>query len=371
MKFSELLIIFSAMLFIFTANSTAADKYRLFVVSSYHREYMWTQHTQEGLCAGLMKYGFMDSIDQADTLTKNDYVETSTSVIKKVWMDTKRKNSEQDIFAVVNKIVEEINAFAPDLIFLGDDNAANYIGNQFIDTNIAIVFWGINGMPAKYGLIESLESPGHNITGVYQKGYLKECLEFLKHIVPSARTFAVLSDDSETGRSKAKQLENLDNAGELPMRLAGCVVTNSFEEWKSKALELQKKVDAFFILNHSTICDANGTRLNELQVAAWYLQNINKPECSHEKQFAEEGILCVCDDSGFNQAYEAVKLAEQILKRGQKPGSLAVYAPPRGPFIINLQRAEMLGIKITNQTGADQYIEKCLALEEYPVIGNK
>lgn len=371
MKFKKVLILCFIIFSVIAVNSACADKYRLFVVSSYHREYLWTQHTQAGLCAGLIKYGFMDSNEQAEEFTQNDCVETSTSVIKKVWMDTKRKNSEKDIFTAVNKIVDEINAFSPDLIFLGDDNAANYIGNQFIDTGVAVVFWGINGIPVKYGLIESVENPGHNITGVYQKCYLKECLEFLKRIVPSAQTFAVLSDDSETSRSKVKQLENLDNTNQLPMHLAGCVVTNSFEEWKAKALEFQHRADAFFILNHSTICDADGTRLDEMAVAAWYLQNIKKPECSHERQFAEEGILCVCDDSGFNQGFEAAKLAAQILKHGKRPENLAVYAPPRGPFIINRQRAEMLGIKIADGIGTDQYIEKCMALEKYPLPGNK
>ena len=37
-----------------------------------------------------------------------------------------------------------------------------------------MVFWGINGLPLKYGLIDTIEKPEHNVTGIYQAGYLKE-----------------------------------------------------------------------------------------------------------------------------------------------------------------------------------------------------
>jgi ABC-type uncharacterized transport system substrate-binding protein len=341
--------------------------YKLFVVSSYHSQYLWSQDTQKGLCAGLIKYGFMDSNEQAAAFTKNDYVETSTVVIKKAWMDTKHKDTTGEIAQTTTKIVNEIKQFAPDLIFLGDDNAANYIGNQFVDTNIPIVFWGINGMPVKYGLLDSIERPGHNVTGVYQEGYPKECLEFLKRVVPGANSFAILSDDSETGRTKVKQLENLARTGQLPLRLQAVVITNSLPQWKSKALELQDKVDAFFVVNHNTIRDVNDQPVDQLEIGAWYLRNIKKPECGDEKQFAQEGMLCTCDDSGFNQAFEAVKMADRILRKKESPANIPVYMPQRGPFIINRQRAKMLGISITDKMQVEEYIDTALALEKYPL----
>ena len=342
-------------------------KHRLFVVSSYHREYLWSQDTQKGLCAAMLEFGFLDNKEQADEFTKSDHVESTSSVVKKVWMDTKHRNTKGEIAAATTRVMNEISKSSPDLVLLGDDNAANYIGNQLIDTDIPVVFWGINGLPLKYGLLDSLEKPGHNVTGVYQAGYLKECLEFLKKVNPTVKTFAVLSDDSPTGRSKAKAIENLNESGRLPLKLVESVITNKVDEWKSKAIELQGKVDAFFILNHNSLKDKDNQPVEQLEIGAWYLRNIKKPECAHEKQFAEEGMLCVCDDSGYNQGYEAMKLGYRILKKQEKPGVLPVKAPPRGPFIINRERAKMLGVNITEQMGAEEYIEKSLALEKYPI----
>ncbi len=348
--------------------ATAAGKIRLLIVSSYHREYLWSRDTQAGVCAGLIESGFLDSQQQATALTENDYVESSSAVIKKTWMDTKRKNSHGDIVATVNRVLDEIARFSPGLVLLGDDNAANYIGGQLVDTEIPVVFWGINGLPLKYGLLESLEKPGHNVTGVYQAGYLQECLAFLHKVVPEARTFAVLSDDSETGRSKAKELENLHRAGKLPLTLVESVVTNDLAEWKSRALKLAVRVDAFFMLNHNSLKNGAGEPVDQLEIGAWYLRNILKPECAQERQFAQEGMLCVCDDSGFNQGYEAVKLATRILKDGEAPGDIPVKAPQRGPLIVNRQRAEMLGIGVTEDAGTEQYVDTCLALERHPDI---
>ena len=344
----------------------APRKARIFVVSSYHREYLWSQDTHAGVCAALLDFDFLDDEKQAKIYGENDYVESSKAVVKKVWLDSKRKNTMTEIAEATARIMKEAKRFKPDMILLGDDNAANYIGNLYIDTNIPVVFWGINGLPLKYGLIDSIEKPGHNITGIYQAGYLKENVEYLKKLVPSVKTFAILSDDSPTGRSKAKELEKLAAEGRLPIKLVETVVTNSLSEWKSEALRIQKEVDAFFVLNHNTIRDEYGNPVDQLKIGAWYLRNIKRPDCAHEKQFAEEGILLVVDDSGFKQGYEAVKTAYQILEKGKNPENTPVRAPERGPVIVNRQRANMLGVDISGKAFIEEYIDNALALEKYP-----
>lgn len=365
----KLLKIIFVVLFVFGLVSISYEeskKIRMFVVSSYHPEYLWSQDTHKGVCAALLDFKFVDNKNQIEEYTRNDYLETDKIVLKKAWMDTKRKSAKSEIAAVSSRITQEIKKFKPDLILLGDDNAANYIGNQFIDTETAVVFWGINGIPLKYGLLDSLEHPGHNATGVYQSGYLKECLEYLKRLVPDLKTFAVLSDDSETGRAKAKELEKLAEQGSLPFKLIESVVTNSYLEWQSAALRLQNKVDAFFISNHNTLKDERGSPVDQLKAGAWYLRNIKKPDCGHEKQFVQEGMLLVVDDSGFKQGYEAVRMAHMILHEKKDPSDIPVIAPTRGAIIVNRQRAEMLGINLSGKDFIEEYVDKALALEQYP-----
>lgn len=356
------LLIFAVIL---SGKAFTADKnFKIMVVSSYHREYLWSQDTNAGVCQALLDFKFLDTKKETAAFTKNDYVKGKKTEIKKLWMNTKRKSSRHEIIKTTDKIKNEINKFNPDLILLGDDNAANYIGNQFIDSKIPVVFWGINGLPVKYGLIDSMAQPGHNVTGTYQAGYLKECIFYLKKLYPGIKTFAVLSDDSKSSRAKSKELEFLAYNKELPIKLKQTIMTNSFADWKKQALKAAKEIDAFFVLNHNTLKDDNNKPVDQLVAGKWYLKNIKKPECSHEKQFAEEGMLLVVDDSGFKQGYTAVKIANEILQKGKSPAGIKIKAPERGKVIVNRQRVEMLKLDLSDKKFIESFINKAQALNK-------
>lgn len=343
--------------------ATGKPKSRIFIVSSYSRDYIWSRSTQDGVNAGLLKHGYLDGREQALKLLSSDSVESSRAVITKSWMDTKRRNSRSEIALSTERIVREIRSFRPDVVMLGDDNAANYIGNQLLGTKVPVVFWGINGLPLKYGLIENLDTPGGNITGVWQSGYYKEGLELLKRLVPGAKTFAILACDSETTRPSVKMIEQLAKRGVLPMMLVESVVTNSFEDFKSRALSLSRKVDAFFVLNHDTLRDAKGRYVDMLEVGRWYLENIRIPEVSHEDQFVKEGMLLTANDSGFNQGQLAFEMVRLILEQGLNPARMAVRTPDRGPYLVNRMRANQLGIDISGSMYLiDEIIETSAAL---------
>ncbi len=340
-----------------------AVKTRLLVVSSYHKEYAWTQETNSGFCAAMLELGYFDKEEQTAGFTRNDYIETSTAIIKKIWMDTKRKKSKKERVEMTFSITQIAKEFKPDLIFLGDDNAAKYIGNEFLDSDIPIVFWGVNNTPVKYGLVDNAEKPGHNVTGVYQSGYYTEGLELIKSIIPGARTFAVLSDGTSSGRSHFKKIEYLARKDALPLKLVEVVSTSDYELWKKKALELQKKVDAFFLAQYSGLQEKNGNNVSAEKAAKWYLTHINIPEAAVQGQFVKQGMMCSADDAGYNQGFEAAVIAHDILANKAIPATYPPRSPKRGSLMVNRQRAGMLGIKLTEDMGIEEYIEEASALQ--------
>jgi len=343
--------------------SNTPTRKRIFIVDSYDRGYIWSQSTQKGVNAAMRKYGYLDNEQQAAQLVRQDAVDSSRAVIRKEWMNSKRKDSRADLANATTRIMGAFAAFKPDLVLLGDDNAARYIGAQLLDTAIPVVFWGINGLPLKYGLVESMDAPGRNITGVWQSGYHKESLDLLKRLVPKAKTFAILACDSESSRPNVKLIEQLAQRGELPMQLVDRVLTNSLDEFKARALELSKRVDAFVVLNHDTLRDAKGNHVDMLEVGRWYLTNIKIPEASHEDQFVLEGMLLTANDSGFNQGHLAFEMAFNILDRGLHPARMAVRTPERGPYLVNRNRAKALGIKLDSAMYLiDEVIDTSLAL---------
>ena len=345
------------------AQAPAQAKRRIFIVSSYHRAYIWSQSTQRGISAGLRKFGYLDTDAQVRALEQGDFVETAKVVVRKDWMDTKRRDSRADMASATARIMAAIHAFKPDIVLLGDDNAARYIGGQLLDSRTPVVFWGINGLPLKYGLVDNMDAPGRNVTGVWQSGYHKESLDLLKRLVPSAKTFAILACDSESSRPNAKMIEQLAQRGSLPLKLVDKVMTNSLDEFKARALALSKTVDAFFVLNHDTLRDAKGNHVDMLEVGRWYLQNIKIPEASHEDQFVLEGMLLTANDSGYNQGLLAVEMAQGILEKGLSPARMAVRTPDRGPYLVNRNRAKALGIPLGEAMYLiDEVIEKSIAL---------
>jgi ABC-type uncharacterized transport system substrate-binding protein len=319
---------------------------RIFIVDSYDRSYIWSQQTQKGVAAAMRRLGYLHSEDEERRLEQADALETRHVSMRKAWMDTKRRNGRSDVARATARIMAEIQAFRPHLVMLGDDNAANFIGNQLLDTEIPAVFWGINGLPLKYGLVQRIDAPGRNVTGVWQSGYHKESLDLLKKLVPGAQTFAILACDSETTRPSIKMLEELAGRGTLPLRLVDKVATNSYALWKERALDFASRVDAMFVLNHDTLRDDDGGHVDMLAAGRWYLENIRIPEASQEDQFVLEGMLLTANDSGFNQGQLAFEMAHDILHKGLSPARMAVRTPERGPYMVNRNRATQLGIDL-------------------------
>ncbi len=340
----------------YAAPNKETVKKRIFVVSSYNREYAWSQETNQGFCDAMLKFGYFDDAVQAGDLTKNDGVETATSVIKKMWMDTKRKKSKAEKLEATARINRAIRDFKPDLLFLGDDDAAEYIGNQFLDTKLLIIFWGVNNTPVKYGLVDRADRPGHNVTGSYQPGYYRESLELLKRIVPKVKTFAVLTDDSTAGRSHYKAIKYLARQGALPLALKETVITGDYELFKARALELQNTVDAFFVAQYSSLRDKDGAYVKAQDVISWYVTNIHVPETAEQGQFVRQGLLCGADDSGYNQGFEAVRMAHDIIDTDANPAAYPPRAPKRGALMVNEDRARTLGITLSDKMGIEEYV---------------
>jgi len=361
---SLILLVLSAATVLAPAVAGEMQKRRIFIVSSYDRSYLWSHSTHAGVVAAMLRYGYLDDAAQGDVFFETDRLETSRVVLSKSWMDTKRKNSSTEMAEATMRIMGEIESFQPDLVLLGDDNAANFIGNQLLDTDIPVVFWGINGLPLKYGLIDSMDRPGHNITGIWQAGYYRECMDLLHLLVPKAETFAILSCDSVTARPKIKEIQALARRDKLPLKLVETVKTNSLPQFKRRALELAEQVDAFFVLNHDTMRDAEGRHVDMLEVGRWYLENIHKPEAANEDQFVHEGMLLTANDSGYNQSYMAFEMAYDILEQGLNPGLIRTKTPAPGPLMVNRRRAEMLGIDLEpHQELIDEIIDEAIALQ--------
>jgi ABC-type uncharacterized transport system substrate-binding protein len=135
------------------------------------------------------------------------------------------------------------------------------------------------------------------------------------------------------------------------------------EVFKQKALELQERVDAFFVAQYTALKDEHGNPVSDLDVARWYLTHIRIPEAS-QGFFVEQGMLCAAEDSPYQQGFEAAAMSHEILANGTSPATFPPVTPTRGPLKVNAERARSLGIPLGPELGIEQIVEEALALKD-------
>lgn len=55
---------------------TAFNRHRIFIVSSYDRDYLWSQSTHRGVVAAMRQHGYLESTEQAESFAAADYLES-------------------------------------------------------------------------------------------------------------------------------------------------------------------------------------------------------------------------------------------------------------------------------------------------------
>lgn len=352
-----------------STDAASNDQIRLFVVNSFHQGNLWEDDTLQGLISGLKQHGYITGASKhegefLENLQKTGFAQTPQTLIKMAWMDAQRNSSPSQLALNTRAILAQLHGFSPDLVFLGDNVAINYIGNALIDSNIPVVFWGLNGLPLKYGLVETIDNPERNITGVWQIGFHVEAVKLLKRLVPEAETFGIIADDSVTARTNVKQLRAMAAENQLALTLKGVVQTQSFQDYKTQTLALAETVDAFYILHNASLKDTLNTPVDSLTVTRWYLENIHLPEVSNEGQFVRQGMLAAVDESGYEQARMAVDIAHDILDQDANPGRIRVKSATSAQVHINQHRAAKLNIELTrDMTFIDKIVTEKLALD--------
>lgn len=301
---------------------------KVLVLHSYHPEYIWVAHLNQGIVKGLAEERFYDEKN-----TTIDYF----------YMDTKRKADEAWKQSVADRAVDHIRKIKPDVVIATDDNAQKYVVRRFKDSPIPFVFAGVNADPADYGYINSLDNPGHNVTGSIERERFEQSVHFLRRLVPDITRIAILCDASPTGVPVVSRVKKAAPAAGVTITAA--LQTNDFEQWKQFVFDQQKKADALLVVVYHTLKDSRGAHVAPEAVLNWTIRNNHLPDFGFWSWAVSGGLLCSEAISGYQQGYYAGTIAAYVL-RGQSPGEFAVGMPQRGEPCINLARAKMLGLYV-------------------------
>lgn len=334
--------------------SKASLKLKVLVVNSYGKGMGWEQDIQRGIVEGLRRSGYVKGEDYE---------------LKTFCMDTKvTYTTQEDMELRAEEVFDLIDEFDPAIVFVNNDNALKYVAVEYTkrhgEARLPFVFSGINLDPTIYDPIECLDRPGGPITGALERIPYYEAFSTGKRIVPSATKIVILADFSPSSDLVAGTFEEryLDVATDSPLEVIDYIQVESFEEWKEKVVEYQRKADFIGILNYYQLRDDKGEVVPAAEVANWTIYHNKLPEIGFIATDTEDGFLAAVGISYYETGFVVGLLGGEILK-GRDPATIPIVDPKAVDVTFNLERAEMLGIKIppaelAEATAIIQYIDE-------------
>jgi putative ABC transport system substrate-binding protein len=204
--------------------------------------------------------------------------------------------------------------------------------------DLPIVF-SVGGDPVEIGLVQSLNRPGGNMTGIslFATALEAKRLEILHELNPRANILGVLVDRDFQG--SGTQILNVTQAAE-DMRQPIEIVHAGNDRELAIAFERLRSVNADGLL----VCAAPFFDTRRARIVALEAQQ-RLPAIHQFRDYAAQGGLMsygICPPEGYRQIGV---YAGQILK-GTSPSELPVVQPATFEFVINLKQAGALGIEI-------------------------
>ncbi len=207
-----------------------------------------------------------------------------------------------------------------------------------LPTTIPMIF-AMGGDPVKLGIVESLNRPGGNITGVtfLVSGLAAKALEILNDLLPEATTIGFLFNP-ENPNSESSMKEAEEAANKLGKKLIAAEASTEHEIDSAFATLEKQQVAALLVQPDSLFTDQ---RVKIVVLAARQAL----PAVYTLRDFAVAGGLVTYGTSITDANRQLGSQTGRILK-GDKPADLPVMQSTRFELIINLKTAKALGLEI-------------------------
>ncbi len=280
-------------------------------VDSYHEGYAWTAGIERGIRQVLQNSGVQLRIER---------------------MNTKWNREEGFRQAAALKAKAVIEEFRPDVVIASDDNAAKYlIVPHLKDTDLSVVFCGINWDASPYGL------PCRNVTGMVEVEPVETLVRHLRRYAEGDR-LGYLSADTVSERKVVSAYNQRFFNGQMKSYLA-----RDFAQFKELFLRAQQEVDMLYIANHSDMPGWDST------LAEDFLARHVKLPTGSRLAYMERYVIVTVAKVPEEQGEWAARTALRILD-GAVPGAIPLAANERASLTLNLKMAKAAGIVLPIST---------------------
>jgi putative tryptophan/tyrosine transport system substrate-binding protein len=206
---------------------------------------------------------------------------------------------------------------------------------------IPIVMVGAGNDLVEAGLIESLDRPGGNVTGITNlaRELGGKRLEILKEAAPKVNRVAVLHDP--TRPDSVQDVKEILPAAARALRLTiqplEVRTTEDFD--KAFAAISKSHADALYPNSRSPVMAAN-----EKRIVDFVLKN-RLPSMYGDRRAVDIGGL-MSYGADQTERYRLIAWYVDKISKGTKPADLPVQQPTKFEFVVNLKTAKQIGVTI-------------------------
>lgn len=190
--------------------------------------------------------------------------------------------------------------------------------------------------PAGAKLVKSAEKPDTNVTGTNDMNPIKDQLELLQKLVPSAKKVGVIYNAGEqNSQTQVKMVKEL--ALGLGLEIAEATVTSSADVMQATQ-SLVGKVQAIYVPTDNTVVSA----------AASVLQVSDKakiPVIAGESSVVDKGGLATIGIDYAKLGQQTGDMALRIIK-GEKPQDMPIESQKDFAITVNKKNADAIGVTI-------------------------
>lgn len=283
---------------------------RIFYVNSYHAGYGSSDDIMEGITESIA----------------DDSVQLET-----FFLDTKKNSTNTEIRESVKNVLNAIENFKPDVLIVSDDNAVkNLVVPHFNNTNLPVVFCGVNWTAEQYNL-------GDNVTGMLEVLPLRELLLEIISNYPASKKLVVLSENSLSEQNNKTLLDTLYRNLGLDVEYS---LADNFNTWKEMFLDANETADLIYMPTNGAVKnwdDEEAKRLvnEKLNIPAVTCDDFMMP-------FVVFGLTKVAKEQGE----WAAKTALEILN-GKKPSDISYTKNCQTNAYLNTELAERINFSLT------------------------
>jgi putative ABC transport system substrate-binding protein len=271
-------------------------------------------------------------------LKENGYIEGQNVAVEYRWAEGQTDRLQALATDLINRHVAAIAADTRSALVLKATN-----------TTIPVVF-NSGGDPVKLGLVDSLNRPGRNMTGVsfLTTAAVAKRLDLLRELIPTATQIGYLVNPDNFNI----EIEEVQAAGrELKLQVLVLDARSERDFDQAFATLRQRRVDALFVGGDPLFLYRRD------QIAA-LAARYAIPTMYNLRQYALAGGLISYGASIEDSLRQAGVYVGRILK-GAKPADLPIMQSTTFELVINLKTAKALGLKVpqTLLVAADELIE--------------